>query len=169
MAWHLGRRTEPHTDTFLEKVDRATAGGFQLTTDGFAAYPEAVSYHLGTRVDFATLVKEYGQDAEGERRYSPAKLTAAVKTPVFGNPKRSRVCTSHVERHNLSIRTHMRRMTRLTIAFSKCWENHRAALALFMAHYNFCRMHRSIHMTPAMKADVARKPWSMRDLMETGV
>jgi len=165
LAWHLGRRTERHTDVFVEKLDHATAGRFQLTTDGFNAYPNAVSYHLGTRTDYATLVKEYGYDAEEERRYSPPKLTGAEKTRVHGNPDPEMICTSIVERMNLSIRTFARRMTRLTCAFSKCWRNHKAALALFFGHYNFCRMHKSIQMTPAMKADLTRRPWSLRDLL----
>jgi len=108
LAWHLGRRTTPHTDAFVEKLDRATAGRFQVTSDGFWPYPHAVGYHLGGRTDYATLVKRYGSDPDGERRYSPARLTSAERTPVFGNPKPERVCTSYVERFNLSLRTSSR-------------------------------------------------------------
>jgi len=166
LTWHLGRRTEPHTDVFIEQLDKATAGRFQITTDGLTSYPNAIGYHLGMRTDYAVLVKEYGHDNEDERRYSPPGLTGTEKTVIHGTPDPEMICTSIVERMNLSIRTFARRMTRLTCAFSKCWRNHKAALALVFAHYNFCRMHKSIQMTPAMKADLTRRPWSLRDLLE---
>jgi hypothetical protein len=105
-----------------------------------------------------------GLNAEGERRYSPPKLIGSKKAEIFGKPELDRIGTSRVERWNLSLRTGMKRMSRLTIAFSRCWRNHRAAMALWIGYYNFCKMHRSIKMTPA-KADVARKPWSMRELI----
>lgn len=166
LAWHLGRRTVPHTDAFVEKLSRATDGRFQLTTDGFRPYPDAIGYHLGHRTDYATLIKQFGSSPDGERRYSPARLTGTDRARVHGDPKPGRVCTSYVERFNLSLRTSMRRWTRLTIAFSKCWRNHKAAVALFIAFYNFCTIHSSIRMTPAMSADLARRPWSLRDLLE---
>lgn len=165
VAWHLGRRTYQHTDAFVEKVARATAGRFQVTTDGFMAYPHTIGYHLGARTDYATLVKQYGSSPDGERRYSPAKLTGTDRTTIHGQPKDGRVCTSYVERFNLSLRTSMRRWTRLTIAFSRCWRNHKAAVALFIAFYNFCTIHRSIRVTPAMAAGVAQRPWTLSDLM----
>jgi IS1 family transposase/transposase-like protein len=169
LAWHLGRRTAANTDAFMEKVDRATAGRLQLTTDGFNAYPEAVAYHLGGQVDFATLEKEYGQDAEGQRRYSPPQIIGTRRTDVLGSPAPARVCTSHVERQNLTMRMQLRRFTRLTNGFSKKWENLRCAVALHFAHYNLCRMHSSIRMTPAMKAGVARAPWAMEQLLRAAV
>jgi IS1 family transposase len=165
LAWHLGRRTAPHTDAFVEKLDRATVGRFQLTTDGFNAYPEAVSYHLGTRTDFATLVKEFGYDLEEQRRYSPPRIIGSERTVVHGDPDPRRICTSHVECQNLTMRMQIRRLTRLTNAFSRKWENLRAALGLHFAHYNLVRFHRSLRMTPAMKADVVTRPWSMLDLV----
>lgn len=167
VAWHLGRRTNQHTDVFVEKLANATSGRFQLSTDAFAAYPNAVGYHLGPHLtDYMTVQKEFGNDPEGERRYSPPALTGIKKTRIHGNPDPDRAGTSIVERHNLSIRTFCRRFTRLTIAFSKCWENHKAALALFFAWYNFVKMHKSIQMTPAMKADLTRRPWSLRELLK---
>lgn len=167
LAWHLGRRTKAHADAFAEKLDRATAGRFQVTTDGFEPYQDALGYHVGARTDYATLVKEYGytEGDDSARRYSPPSIIGAERTVIHGNPSRERICTSHVERDNLSIRTWNRRLSRLTICFSKKWENLRAALALHFAHYNLCRMHSSIRMTPAMKADVTTRPWTLAELV----
>lgn len=165
LAWHLGRRTVRHTVDFTEKLYEATQGRFQLTTDGFAAYPDAVAYSLGTRVDFAQLIKVYSQPREGEHRYSPAEVVSAIPSPRWGNPIPERICTSHVERQNLTMRMMMRRLTRLTNAFSKKWENLRAALALHFAYYNFCRIHKTIRCTPAMEAGITNTIWTLKDLL----
>jgi transposase-like protein/IS1 family transposase len=168
MAWHLGKRTVRHTVDFTEKLHEATEGRFQLTTDGFAGYPDAVSYSLGTRVDFAQLIKVYAASPDGkgsERRYSPAEVVSAIPSPRWGNPDPERICTSHVERQNLTMRMMIRRLTRLTNAFSKKWENLRAALALHFAYYNFCRIHKSIRCTPAMEAGIANTVWTLKDLL----
>jgi IS1 family transposase len=168
IAWHLGRRTVKHTVDFTEKIHEATTGRFQLTTDGFAAYPDAVAYSLGTRVDFAQLVKVYAPSAEGgasERRYSPAEVIKAIPTPRWGRPDPERISTSHVERQNLTMRMMMRRLTRLTNAFSKKWENLKAALALHFAYYNFCRIHKTLRCTPAMAAGITKSVWELKDLL----
>ncbi|MCB1058054.1 MAG: IS1 family transposase, partial [Acidobacteria bacterium] len=124
LAHRLGARDARHADAFCEHLDRATAGHFQLSTDGLDAYPEAVSYHLGARVDYGQVIKQYGSTTkEDQRRYSPASIIAVEKRSILGAPDEARICTSHVERNNLTIRTHMKRMTRLTCAFSKKWEN----------------------------------------------
>ncbi|NJL27372.1 MAG: IS1 family transposase [Thermoanaerobaculia bacterium] len=166
LAHHLGQRTSLDADTFIEKLDRATTGRFQLTTDGLSAYPEAVSYHLGHRTDYAQLIKTYGTDqSEPERRYSPATIIGTEKRPVHGEPDEFKICTSHVERQNLTMRMQMRRLTRLTNGFSKKWANLQAALALHFAHYNLCRVHRTIRCTPAMAAGVTSTIWKMGDLL----
>lgn len=165
LCWHLGRRTAKDTAVFIEKLERATSTRFQLTTDGFGGYPDAVSYSLGTRVDYAQLVKQYAQTVEGERRYSPAECIGAKKFPIIGRPDPDRINTSHVERQNLTIRMHTRRLTRLTNAFSKKWPNLKAALALHFAFYNFCRMHSSIRCTPAMAAGITKTVWTLKDLL----
>jgi IS1 family transposase len=165
LCWHLGRRSVADTFAFTEKLYRATGTHFQLTTDGFGAYPDAVIHSLGTRVDYAQLVKMYAQNPEGERRYSPAECIGAKKLPVIGNPDPERINTSHVERMNLTIRMHTRRLTRLTNAFSKKWTNLKAALALHFAFYNFCRLHSTIRCTPAMAAGITKSVWTLKDLL----
>jgi IS1 family transposase len=165
LAWHLGRRNVRDTVEFTEKINEATAGRFQITTDGFAAYPDAIAYSLGTRVTFAQLIKLYKGNHDGIQRYSPAEIKETVAYPRWGNPDRDRICTSHVERQNLTMRMMMRRLTRLTNAFSKKWENLRAALALHFAYYNFCRVHKTLRCTPAMEAGIAKTIWTLQDLL----
>jgi transposase-like protein/IS1 family transposase len=166
LAWHLGRRNGWDTQDFMAKLAAATAGRFQLSTDGLNTYPDAVEYSFGTRVDYAQLVKEFGAEGGDEqRRYAPPRLIGAEKISVAGNPEEKRICTSHIERANWTLRGHLRRMTRLSNGFSRKRANLRAALALYFAYYNFCRMHKSIRMTPAMAAGITRKPWGMADLL----
>ena len=141
------------------------AGRFQLTTDGFPAYYDAVLYSLGTRVDFGQLVKIYAHLQEKETRYSPSEVVDAIPTVRFGNPDTERICTSHVERQNLTMRMMMRRLTRLTNAFSKKWANLKAALALHFAYYNFCRIHKTLRCTPAMAAGITKSVWELKDLL----
>ena len=166
LAWHLGRRTAEHTLEFTEKLRIATTGHFQITTDGWKPYKEAVEYSLGMRTDFARLIKVYRAGSEAEGRYSPAEVVSTEVVPVLGRPDPKRICTSHVERQNLSIRMGMRRMTRLTNAFSKKWQNLKAAYALWFAFYNFCRVHSTLRVTPAMEAGIADHIWSVRELLE---
>ncbi len=166
LAWHLGRRNTWDAHDFMAKLSTATAGSFQLSTDGFNAYPNAVEYNLGARVDYAQVVKEFAQvGGEEGRRYAPPRLRGQEKTTVYGTPDEDRICTSHVERANWTLRGHLRRFTRLSNGFSRKKTNLRAALAIYFAYFNFCRMHKSIRMTPAMAAGIARKPWSLADLL----
>ena len=116
-------------------------------------------------MNFAQLVKLYTSDPENERRYSPAQCTGAKKVKIFGNPDMERVSTSHVERHNLSTRMSSRRYTRLTNGFSKKWMKHHAALALWYAYYDFCRIHRSLKVTPAMEAGITDHVWNITELL----
>jgi len=147
----LGRRNQATTDIFVEGLRSATAAKqFQVTTDGFTPYRSAMATTLDDRVDFAQLIKIYRAPAEGEARYSPAEVVSTEVVPVFGRPDPERICTSHVERQNLTMRMQIRRLTRLTNAFSKKWENLWAALCLHFAYYNFCRIHRTLRVTPAM-------------------
>jgi IS1 family transposase len=166
LAFHLGKRTVKSTDDFIGKLAYATSENrYQLTSDGFKPYVSAVKMILRDRVDFAQLVKVYGSPREGEQRYSPAEVVDAVPYKIMGRPVRDRICTSHIERQNLSIRMGMRRMTRLTNAFSKKWENLEAAYSLWFAFYNFCRVHQTLRVTPAMEAGIADRVWTVNDLL----
>jgi transposase-like protein/IS1 family transposase len=166
LAWHLGRRNTWDAHDFMAKLSTATAGSFQLSTDGFNAYPNAVEYNLGARVDYAQVVKEFAQvGGEEGRRYAPPRLKGQEKITVSGNPDEDRICTSHVERNNWTLRGHLRRFTRLSNGFSRKKTNLRAALAIYFAYFNFCRIHKAIRMTPAMAAGIARRPWSMAELL----
>lgn len=167
-AWHLGRRSEVDTLAFTEKVFQTvdgTTGRIQVSTDGFKAYEGAISYSLGMRADYAQVIKVYGSPIDDDHKYSPSKIKETIINLVFGDPNPEKICTSHVERQNLNIRTAMRRFTRLTIGFSKKWENLQAALSLYFAYYNFCRIHSSIRCTPAMEAGITKKVWTLRDLL----
>lgn len=143
----------------------ARRGASVVSTDGFNAYPDALAYSLGTRADYGQIIKVYAAPEPDEHRYSPSRVVEAIINFVFGNPDPAKICTSHVERQNLNIRMAMRRFTRLTNGFSKMWENLKAALALYFAYYNFCRIHSSIRCTPAMEAGITKTVWTLKDLL----
>jgi len=164
LAWHLGKRSTEDTYEFAVKLRAATCGHFQLTTDGWRPYCTAIPEVFGDSVDFAQLVKEYG-DNDGERQYSPPIVTGISIKIRSGEPNVANICTSHVERHNLTIRMQVRRLTRLTNAFSKRWENHEAAIALFFAFYNWCRPHMTLKTTPAVASGLTDHVWSVPELL----
>jgi IS1 family transposase len=168
LTHHLGRRSFEDTWAFVKKLDKATAdSSFQITTDGFAQYRDAIEMELGHKhVDFAQLIKVYATPQDDSHRYSPPVVVDIITNVISGNPDPKRICTSTVERQNLTIRMQMRRFTRLTNAFSKKWENLKAALALFFAFYNFCRPHSSIKkQTPAMASGLTDHVWSISELL----
>lgn len=139
----------------------------QLTTDGHGAYLSAVEANFGRGgIDYAKLVKHYGTAPEAETRYSPAVCIGCEKEEVFGNPDPAHISTSYVERQNLTIRMQTRRFTRLTNAFSKKFENHCHALALFYMFYNFARVHQTLRCTPAMEAGIADHIWTMEEIAD---
>jgi IS1 family transposase len=163
----IGTRDQGSTDVFIEGLRLATARQrFQITTDGFAPYRSAIATTLGDRVDFAQLIKVYRATPEGERRYSPAEVVSTEVVPCVGQPDPERICTSHVERQNLSLRMGLRRFTRLTNAFSKSFTHHGAAVMLWFGFYNFCRTHKSLRTTPAMAAGISDHVWTVRELLE---
>jgi transposase-like protein/IS1 family transposase len=172
LAFELGSRSVKSATRFMRKIASATDPNqkFQLTTDGLNAYSTAVGNvlgHQGERVDYAQLIKIYPLDVpEDARRYSPPRLAEAIPTPVYGDPEDKRICTSHVERQNLTMRMCMRRLTRLTNGFSKKWDNLKAALALHFAWYNFCRKHITLKgATPAMAAGLTDRAWNLAELL----
>lgn len=170
ICWHMGRRTQQHCDQFIAKLDRATNGHFHVSTDGFKPYPTTIRKHIGHRVDHGVMTKVYGRPITYPyHTYSPAGIIGAYRTPMHGDVyQQDKICTSHVERHNLSIRTFIKRMNRLTCCFSKRWENHRAALGMFFMHYNYCRKHATLKgLTPAVAHNLATEVWSVRRMLET--
>jgi IS1 family transposase len=168
LAFELGKRNTEIACRFTKKLAAATKADqrFQLTTDGFPPYNYAVGTQLENRCDYAQLIKIYAAPTpEEQRRYSPAHVVETAQTDVYGDPDMQRVCTSHIERQNGSLRQWCKRLTRLTYAFSKKWENLRAALALHFAFYNFCRVHRTLGATPAMAAGITGHVWALAELL----
>jgi len=165
LAWHLGKRSRSDTLTFIFNLRCATKGIFQLTTDGWPSYPEAVERVFGNDIHYAQLVKVYAASRDSEARYSPAEVVDVEVVPRAGMPDFERVCTSHVERQNLTMRMQIRRLTRLTNAFSKKWDNLKAAVALHFAFYNFCRIHQTLRVTPAMEAGLTDHVWELKELL----
>lgn len=175
VSWLVGPRTQPNAKLFMEDVAARLASRVQLTTDGHHMYLSAVEQAFGWNgVDFAQLVKTYGQptDREAQRRYSPAECTGTVKTWVMGQPDMEKVSTSYVERSNLTLRMSQRRFTRLTNAFSKKAENHAHAVSLHFMHYNYCRPHATltkaaggIKTTPAMSAGLTDHVWTAEEIL----
>ena len=163
----VGKRTAENTNAFVSDVAARLSNRVQISTDGLRMYVDSINAAFGDNVDYAQIVKSYEADATGPGRYSPPKVASTEKTPIFGEPIAEYVSTSYVERSNLSMRMGMRRFTRLTNAFSKKLENHCAAVALYLAHYNFVRTHRTIRMPPALAAGVATHQWELGELLAT--
>ena len=164
VSWEVGDRSGATAIEFMDDLRSRLANRVQLTTDGHKAYLEAVEGAFGGDVDFAQLVKLYGEPTgqKGhERKYSPSECVGARKRRVEGNPDPDAISTSYVERHNLTMRMGMRRFTRLTNAFSKKIENHLLMQSLYFVHYNFCRTQKSLRMTPAMAAGVTDTLYDM--------
>jgi IS1 family transposase len=166
ISWLMGGRDAGYAHEFMQDVAERLATRVQLTTDGHGAYLEAVEGALGADVDYAQLVKLFGEAPESAKgRYSPAECTGIRKRVVTGSPERQHVSTSYVERHNLTMRMSMRRFTRLTNAFSKRAENHGHSLALYFVYYNWVRVHKTLRVTPAMAAGLTDRLMEMGDLV----
>src|SRR5262245_47412048 len=165
LSWLVAGRDAGSAYTFMQDVAARLSHRVQLTTDGHKPYLSAVEGAFGGDVDFATLQKLYGIDAEDEKRYSPAKCIGVDCKIVQGDPDPRHISTSYVERQNLTMRMHMRRFTRLTNAFSKKLENHVCAVALHMVYYNFVRIHKTLRVTPAMAAGVTDRLWDVGDIV----
>jgi IS1 family transposase len=167
-SWAVGRRDAFTANAFIRDLADRLASRVQLTTDGHKVYLEAVEGAFGTEIDYAMLVKMYegdsGRKAPAEQRYSPAQCTGSQKVKITGNPAWRDISTSYVERQNLTMRMSMRRFTRLTNAFSKKVDNHKAAIALHFMHYNFARIHKTLRVTPAMEAGLSDHVWSLDEI-----
>ncbi len=164
-CWMVGPRDVPAAREFMNDLASRLATRVQLTTDGHKPYLEAVEAAFGHDIDYAMLIKLYGDDKQGDTRYSPGVCHGSRKEIVTGSPARKHVSTSYVERQNLTMRMHMRRFTRLTNAFSKKLENHIAAISLHFMYYNFCRIHQTLRVTPAMAANVTDRAWEVDDIV----
>jgi IS1 family transposase len=164
-SFYVGKRNAASTWHFVRDLKDRLATRVQLTTDGFVPYVNAVEDAFGADVDYAMLIKTYQEPAAVERRYSPGEFVSAKAVPVSGDPVPWLISTSHIERQNLTIRMQLRRFTRLTNAFSKKLDNLKAACALHFAHYNFCRVHQTLRVTPAMAAGVTSEVWTLESLI----
>jgi IS1 family transposase len=161
----VGDRTLNTAEIFMNEVAKRVKNRVQLTTDGNKAYLRAVDWAFeGREIDYSVLDKVYAGDTT-QGRYSPAKIMSSKASTIKGTPDPEHVSTSYVERQNLTMRMHMRRFTRLTNAFSKKMENHKHAVALHFMYYNYCRVHQTLRVTPAMEAGLASHVWSITELV----
>lgn len=165
VSWLVGGRDTGWATEFIMDVRERIANRVQLTADGHRAYLVAVDTAFDGAIDFGTLIKIYGETQIAPGRYSPAVCKGATRSTVCGAPDIDKISTSFVERQNLTMRMSMRRFTRLTNGFSKKLSNHEAAIALYMVHYNFVRVHQTLRVTPAMAAGITDKLWSVEDLV----
>jgi IS1 family transposase len=169
IAYRTGKRTLEMTRAFLWEVRERVYGAPEIISDGFNAYPKAVTEAFGANCTFGTIEKHYNapQAVEAARRYSPAEVVSVSTRAVVGAPLH--YSTSFVERQNLTLRMSQRRFTRLTNAFSKKLENHYAAVALYANHYNLCRVHEALRVTPAMHLGVTDHIWSISELVDAAL
>ena len=169
LSYVVGKRDAAHTEALAADLRARILNRPQITSDGFSPYIDAIDAAFGLNVDFAQLVKTYqGGDStrqDAAHRYSPGTIRSITKTVITGDPHEDRISTSYVERFNLTTRMQMRRFTRLTNGFSKKLVNHGAAIALHLAHYNLCRVHETLRVTPAMHLGVADHVWTVGELV----
>jgi transposase-like protein/IS1 family transposase len=163
ISFLVGKRTSPCAIEFMRDLGERITSDVQISTDSFGAYRAAVRSGFGPEIDYGQIYKIYARKSDG--RYSPPACIGAVRTPISGAPIESKICTSHIERSNLSMRTFMRRLTRLCLGFSKKVENLKYAVALYFAWYNFCRIHSTLRVTPAMAAGIATDVWPLDRLL----
>jgi transposase-like protein/IS1 family transposase len=168
-CFHVGRRSGEDAALFADKLALCCSDSIRphVSTDGYTPYHTAIPSAFGNNVDHGMLIKQYASPTgKGQQRYSPATIIGAKHYQNAGTSKPGQICTSHVERSNLTIRMQNRRFTRLTNAFSKKWENHQLMFALFVAWYNFCRPHMTLNTTPAVAAGLATEKWSLERLLQ---
>lgn len=164
VSWLIGSRNQRTGDAFMQDVAARLTNRVQLTTDGLVTYLTAVDRAFGVDVDFGVIHKVYA-GASGNGRYSPAKFVSAKRATVTGDPNPRHISTSYVERSNLTMRMHMRRFTRLTNGFSKKIEMHQHSVALHFTYYNFCKIHQTLRVTPAMEAGLSDHVWTIEEVI----
>jgi IS1 family transposase len=167
LSYFVGDRGRDSANAFMYDLRMRVKGAPQITTDAWKPYIIAVNNAFGRYVDFAQLIKVFQSTPGTPGRYSPGVCVGAKKEPVNGNPDNRHISTSYVERQNLTMRMSMRRFTRLTNAFSKKLDNHIHAIALYFVWYNFCRIHKTLQVTPAMAAGVTDHLWSLENVVAT--
>jgi IS1 family transposase len=169
-SFKVGKRDLVTANAFVGDVAKRVKGRVQISSDGLRAYAESIEQSFGAEVDYAQIIKTYASDSGSnqnpERKYSPPRISSSEKLRITGNPVYDLVSTSYIERLNATTRTHMRRLTRLTLAFSKKRENFEAAVALHFAYYNFVKIHKTLRCTPAMAAGVEKSLWTVGNLVE---
>lgn len=165
-SYRIGKRRRADAIAFIGDLSHRLANRVQISSDGLNTYIDAVEEAFGIDVDYGQIVKFYEAEPIGPGRYAPPKVIDQKKIVIVGRPDQATLSTSLVERQNLSMRTSMRRFTRLSLGFSKKIENLRAAVHLHFAHYNFVRLHRSLRMTPAMAIGLENRLWSIEELVE---
>src|SRR5260221_7385794 len=165
ISYRVGDRDSENANAIMKDLAGRVENRIQLSTDALSAYPGAVEAAFGGNVDYAQIHKVYQSDPEMEGRYSPAKCSRVVRKVIQGTPDPDLISTSYVERQNLSVRMSVRRLTRLTNAFSKALENHKHAIALHILAYNFMRKHKTLKTTPAVAAGIAERPMTMLDFV----
>ena len=165
VSWLVGLRDLAHAKVFIKDVADRLSNRVQLTTDGLKAYLEAVDEAFGANIDYAMLIKLYGPESS-EGKYSPPSCIGTRRQSIVGKPNKQKVSTSYIERQNLTMRMSMRRFTRLTNAFSKKIQNLEYAVALHFMYYNFCRIHQSLRISPAMAAGVTNRLWNIADIVK---
>lgn len=166
VSFLVGGRDAGYATEFMDDVASRLANRVQLTTDGHKSYLDAVEGAFGAAVDYAMLVKLYGETTSAPGRYSPAECTGIKKTRIEGKPDPKHISTSYVERQNLTMRMSMRRFTRLTNGFSKKVESHADMVALYTVWYNFVRQHKTLRCSPAMAAGLSATLWSMEEVVK---
>ncbi len=164
ISHHIGTRSGVNAHAFVSDLRRRTNGRYQVTSDQYNGYVGAMREHFGRNVDFGQLHKVYGR-IRSDNWYGSGQVLGAVPHVKIGRPDFARISTSHIERANLSVRMHLRRLTRLTNAFSKSLDNHKAAIMLYIAFYNFCRVHQTLKATPAMAAGLTDHIWTIQELL----
>jgi IS1 family transposase len=166
ISYLVGKRDSGYAHEFMIDVANRLSNRVQMTTDGHKPYLEAIETAFGSEIDYAMLIKLYGAPNGGAGRYSPAECKGTIIGTVQGCPEQEHISTSYVERQNLTMRMHMRRFTRLTNGFSKKIENHMHAVALHFMFYNFCKIHKTLRVTPAMEAGISQTVWSLENVVE---